>query len=59
MTEVDGIFINSNTFELKVVDSCRIFSNTGSDTFRNVLIYGKEQESRKKVFHDSAKNSSS
>ena len=31
------------------------FSRTGSDTFRSVLIYGKEQESRKKIFHNSAK----
>ena len=31
------------------------FSRTGSDTFRSVLIYGKEQESRKK-FHNLAKN---
>ena len=31
---------------IKVVDSFRIFfSKTGSDTFRSVLIYGKEQES--------------
>ena len=29
----------------QVVDSCRIFSKTGSDSFRSVLIYGKEQES--------------
>ena len=26
------------------------FSKTGSDTFRSVLIYGKDQESRKKNF---------
>ena len=26
------------------------FSKTGSDTFRNVLIYGKEQEFGKKYF---------
>ena len=25
------------------------FSKTGSDTFRNVLIYGMEQESRKNI----------
>ena len=30
------------------------FSKTGSDTFRSVLIHGKEQESRKK-FHNRAK----
>ena len=32
------------------------FSETGSDTFRSVLIYGKDQESRKKIFHSRAKN---
>ena len=31
------------------------FSKTGSDTFRSALIYGKQQDSRKK-FHNSAKN---
>ena len=31
------------------------FFKTGSDTFRSVLIYGKEQESRKKI-HNRAKN---
>ena len=42
---------------LKVVDSCQIFFlKTGSDTFRGVLIYGKEQESRKKIFHNRTKN---
>ena len=40
---------------VKVVDSCRIYSKTWSDTFRSVLIYGKEQESRKKIFHNRAK----
>ena len=40
----------SNKASLEVVDSCRIFSKTGSDTFRSVLIYGKEEESRKKNF---------
>ena len=33
------------------------FSETQFDTFRSVLIYGKEQESRKKeLFHNRAKN---
>ena len=32
-----------------------VFSKTGSDT----SMYGKEQESGKKIFHDRAKNSSS
>ena len=44
---------------LKVVDSCRTFSKTGFDTFRSILIYGKEQESRKKKFITVQKNSSS
>ena len=35
---------------IKVVDSCRIFSKTWSDTFRSVLVYGNVQESRKKYF---------
>ena len=35
----------------KVVDLCRtFFSKTGSDTFRSVLIFGKEQKFRKKCF---------
>ena len=34
-------------------------SKTGSDTIRKVLIYGKEQESRKKHFITVQKNSSS
>ena len=34
-------------------------SKTGSDTFRNVLIYGKEHESRKKNFITVQKNSQS
>ena len=34
-------------------------SKIESDTFRSVLIYGKEQESRKKIFHNPAKISSS
>ena len=32
-------------------------SKTGSDTFRSGLIYGKEQESRKKYFIAVQKNS--
>ena len=35
------------------------FSKTGSDTFRSALIYGKEQKSGKKIFHNHAKGSSS
>ena len=31
------------------------FLKTWSDTFRSVLLYGKEQESREKVFHNRAK----
>ena len=33
------------------------FSKTGYDTFRSVLIFGKEQESRKKYFITVQKNS--
>ena len=41
---------------LKVVDLCWIyFRKKGSDTFRSVLIYGKEQKSRKILFHNCAK----
>ena len=40
----------------KVVDSCWFFPNTGSDTFRSVLICRKEQESRKKIFLIMQKN---
>ena len=35
------------------------FSKTRSDTFRSVLIYGKEQEPRKKYFRTVQDNSSS
>ena len=34
---------------LKLLTRVRFFSKTGSDTFRSVLIYGKEQESRKSI----------
>ena len=34
---------------IKAVDSLWIFFKTRSDTFRSVLIYGKEQESRKNI----------
>ena len=34
---------------LKVVDSCWTFSTELSDTFRSCFVYGKEQESRKKI----------
>ena len=33
---------------LRLLTHVDIFSKTGSDTFRNVLIHGKEQESHKK-----------
>ena len=39
---------------IKLVDSCWIFFETWSDTFRNVLVYGKEQESQK-IFYNHAK----
>ena len=42
----------------KVAGSCGIFWKTGSDTFRSVLICGKEQEFRKKIFHNRGKNAS-
>ena len=35
---------------IKVVDSCRIFSETWLDNFRSVLVYGHELGSRKKYF---------
>ena len=44
---------------VKVFDSCRIFSKTGSDIFRSVLIYGKKKGSRKKICHKRAERSSS
>ena len=33
---------------LRLLTGLGFFSKTGSHTFRSVLIYGKEQESRKK-----------
>ena len=41
---------------LRLLTRVRFFSKTGSDTFKSVLIYGKEQESRKKNIHHRAKN---
>ena len=35
---------------LRLLTHVRFFSKTWSDNFRSVLIYGKEQESRKKCF---------
>ena len=35
---------------LRLLIRFELFSKTGSDTFRSVLIYAKEQESRKKNF---------
>ena len=35
--------------KIKIVDSCLIFSETGSDTFRSVLMYGRQQASRKNI----------
>ena len=43
------------TKNIKVLTSVGFFSKTGSDTFRSVLVYGKEQQSRKNIFHNSAK----
>ena len=39
----------------KVVDSCWTFSTELSDTFRSCFVYGKEQESWKKLYHNRAK----
>ena len=36
-------------FELKFVDSCWICLTELSDTFRSSFVYGKEQESWKKI----------
>ena len=45
---------------LRLLTLVEFFSKTGSDTFRNVLINGKEQESRKKhVITVQKRNSSS
>ena len=35
---------------LRLLTHVGFFSKTGSNTFKSVLIYGKEQESRKKYF---------
>ena len=40
---------------IKVVDSCWISSTEWSDTFSNFFVYGKKQESRKKIHHNRAK----
>ena len=45
-----GVKIN-----VKVVDSCWISSTEWSDTFRSFFVYGKKQESRKKIYHNHAK----
>ena len=42
-------------FELKSLTHVGFCSKSWSDTFRSVLVYGKEQESRKKIFHNRAK----
>ena len=42
-------------YHLRLLTRGGSFSKTWSDTFRSVLIYGKEQESRKKKFHNRAK----
>ena len=41
---------------LRLLTHVGFFSKTESDTFRGVLIYGKEQESRKKCFITVQKN---
>ena len=55
MSEIDVRRPRKGLFRVKVVDSCRIFSKTWSDTFRSVLVYGKGQESRNKNFRNRAK----
>ena len=49
--------LSSDTY-LRLLTSLGSFLKTGSDTFRSVLIYGKEQESQKEKFHNNAKISS-
>ena len=46
-------FVKSLVF--KVVDSCWISSTEWSDTFRSFFVYGKKEESRKKIHHNRAK----
>ena len=41
---------------IKVVDSCWISSTEWSDTYRSFFVYGKKQESRKRIYHNHAKN---
>ena len=40
---------------LRLLTHVGFFSKTWSDTFRSVLMYEKEQESRRKIFHNRAK----
>ena len=47
-------FVSFKLKSLRLLTHVRLFSKTGSNTFRSVLIYEKEQESRK-IFHDCAK----
>ena len=50
MPEVMNIKDLFTELKLRLLTHVRFFLKTGSDTFRSVLIYGKEQESRKKIF---------
>ena len=51
----------TDSYLIKVVDSCQIVFEISSDTFRSVSVYRKEQESRKKNIYSitAEKNSSS
>ena len=42
--------------QLRLLANVGFFSKTGSDTFRSVLIYGKEEECQNKICHNPAKN---
>ena len=48
--------IANDFFIFKVAGSAGTFSKTASDTFGSVLMYGKEQEPRKRIFHNRVKN---
>ena len=42
-------------YDIKVVYSCWISSAEWSDVFRSFFVYGKKQESIKKIYHNRAK----
>ena len=49
-------FYERNNIHLRLLTGLGFCSRTRSDTFRRVLIHGKEQEPRKKILHYRAKN---